>query len=118
MKLQNRYSYQELIFKGLGFRFSGETYLLPETIETSLRGDVAIAPEAGPVWPMKNWAYYDMLQRELEGCGLTVNVLPLPGVLTTAMSPPSACAKCREIASPSPEPPYCRLIVASPCPNG
>ena len=34
LKLLNRQRYQELIFSGLGFRFSGETYLLPESIET------------------------------------------------------------------------------------
>jgi hypothetical protein len=76
LKLQNRHTYQELIFDGLGFRFGGELYLLPEPIETGLTGDVAIAQEAGPVWPMKNWAYYDKLKRELESRGLTVNVLP------------------------------------------
>jgi len=42
-----------------------------------LKGDVAIAPEAGPVWPMKKWAHYDRLKRELESSGLTVNVLPV-----------------------------------------
>src|SRR6266853_5230727 len=47
LKFQNRSSYQELIFEGLGFRFAGETYLLPAPIETELAGDVAIAAEAG-----------------------------------------------------------------------
>jgi len=75
-KFQNRHTYQELIFDGLGFRFAGETYLLPEPVETGLSGDVAIAADAGEVWPMKKWAYYDELKRELEGRGLTVNVLP------------------------------------------
>ena len=37
---------------------------------------MAIAPVAGPVWPMKNWAHYDALQRRLEAQGLRVNVLP------------------------------------------
>ena len=76
LKLQNRQTYQDLIFDGLGFRFAGEKYLLPEPTETGLSGDVTIAAEAGPVWPMKKWAYYDELKRELEGRGLTVNVLP------------------------------------------
>jgi lipopolysaccharide heptosyltransferase II len=76
LKLQNRRTYQELIFDGLGFDFSGEPYVLPEPASTSLTGDVAIAPVAGPVWPMKGWAYYDELQAELETAGLTVNVLP------------------------------------------
>lgn len=76
LKYQNRRSYQELVFEGLGFRFAGEKYLLPAAPLTDLRGDVAIAPVAGPVWPMKNWAHYDQLKLQLEEMGYTVNVLP------------------------------------------
>lgn len=76
LKFLNRHTYQELIFEGLGFRFAGEKYLLPKAAETDLSGDVAIAPMAGPVWPMKTWAHYDQLKRELEATGLRVNVLP------------------------------------------
>jgi hypothetical protein len=76
LKLKNRRTYQDLIFDGLGLCFAGEKYLLPAPIETGLTGDVAIATDAGPIWPMKKWAYYDELKRELEGRGLTVNVLP------------------------------------------
>lgn len=76
LKLQNRRSYQEMIFAGLDHRFAGEAYVLPRPTPTDLRGDVAIAPVAGPVWPMKNWAHYGELQRRLEADGLKVNVLP------------------------------------------
>ena len=76
LKFKNRQTYQELIFDGLGFRFAGETYLLPEPIETGLSGDIAIAAEAGAVWPMKKWAYYGELKQQLEDRGLIVNVLP------------------------------------------
>jgi heptosyltransferase-2 len=76
LKLLNRQTYQEMIFEGLGFRFAGETYLMPEPIETGLSGDVAIAADAGPVWPMKKWAYYDELTQRLEDRRLRVNVLP------------------------------------------
>jgi ADP-heptose:LPS heptosyltransferase len=76
LKLLNRHTYQEMIFDGLGFHFAGETYLLPEPIETGLSANVAIAAEAGPIWPMKQWAYYDELKQQLEDRGLTVNVLP------------------------------------------
>jgi ADP-heptose:LPS heptosyltransferase len=76
LKLKNRRTYQDLIFEGLGFRFAGETYLLPEPIETGLSGDVAIAAEAGAVWPMKKWAYYSELKQRLEDQGLKVNILP------------------------------------------
>jgi ADP-heptose:LPS heptosyltransferase len=76
LKLLNRSSYQELIFNGIGLRFLGEGYLLPEPEPTALSGDVAIASEAGPVWPMKNWAYYAQLKTKLESLGLVVNFLP------------------------------------------
>jgi heptosyltransferase-2 len=76
LKFKNRRTYQDLIFEGLGLRFEGETYCLPEQTESSLKGDVAIAAEAGPVWPMKKWAYYDDLKQTLEKSGLVVNVLP------------------------------------------
>jgi heptosyltransferase-2 len=81
LKLLNRHTYQELIFAGLGFQFSAEKYLLPQPIETELSGDVAISPEAGPVWPMKNWAYFAELKRDLEQRGLVVNNLPRRGSL-------------------------------------
>jgi hypothetical protein len=76
LKLFNRKTYQELIFAGLGLRFAGEPYVLPGAIETGLSGDVAIAADAGPIWPMKQWAYYGELKRQLEDRGLIVNVLP------------------------------------------
>lgn len=76
LKLSNRSTYQELIFKGLGLHFETEAYLLPPTPQSRLVGDVAIASEAGPVWPMKKWAYYDELRKELEATGLVVNFLP------------------------------------------
>jgi ADP-heptose:LPS heptosyltransferase len=76
LKFRNRRTYQEMIFDGLGFRFNDETYLLPEPIETDLSGDVAIAAEAGHVWPMKKWAYYGELKEELEDRGFAVNILP------------------------------------------
>jgi ADP-heptose:LPS heptosyltransferase len=76
LKFQNRHTYQELVFDGLGFRFAGEPYLLPKPLETGLSGDVAIAADAGPIWPMKKWAHYEELKQALEDRGLLVNVLP------------------------------------------
>jgi ADP-heptose:LPS heptosyltransferase len=76
LKLRNRRSYQQMIFAGLGYDFRGELPVLPKPAPTDLHGDVAIAPVAGPVWPMKNWAHYGELQRQLEAAGLRVNVLP------------------------------------------
>jgi len=76
LKLRNRKTYQELVFEGLGFQFTGEAYLLPKPIHAELFGDVAIAAESGAVWPMKKWAYYNQLESRLEQEGLVVNVLP------------------------------------------
>jgi heptosyltransferase II len=76
LKLQNRQTYQELVFRGLGMAFEGDRYLLPKAVETGLVGDIAISSAAGPVWPMKNWAYYDLLKEELEAKGYVVNFLP------------------------------------------
>ena len=75
LKLINRRTYQELIFDGLGLGFSDERYYLPLSRPTGLSGDVAISSTAGPVWPMKQWAYYDELKNELESEGLEVNIL-------------------------------------------
>jgi len=76
LKYANRRTYQELIFEGLGWRFEGERYYLPQPTKTDLKGDVAIARQAGAIWPMKNWAYYDDLERALKRTGSIVNVLP------------------------------------------
>ena len=75
LKVLNRRTYQDLIFGGLGLRFAGDPYLLPNSIGTGLSGDIAIAADAGHVWPMKKWAYYGELKEALEDTGLTVNVL-------------------------------------------
>jgi ADP-heptose:LPS heptosyltransferase len=75
LKLLNRRTYQELIFDGLGLGFCGEPYHLPPSRPTELRGDVAISPTAGAIWPMKQWAYYNELKKELEAQGLKVNIL-------------------------------------------
>lgn len=75
LKLLNRRTYQELIFDGLGLGFNGEPYYLPPPQPTGLKGDVAISSTAGAVWPMKKWAYYAELKKELEATGLKVNML-------------------------------------------
>jgi ADP-heptose:LPS heptosyltransferase len=81
LKVLNRRTYQQLIFEGLGLRFAGDRYLLPDAIETGLSGDVGIAADSGHVWPMKKWAYYGELKEALEDTGLMVNVLPERGSL-------------------------------------
>jgi heptosyltransferase-2 len=76
LKLVNRRSYQAMIFSGLGHEFASELPMLPKPVATDLKGDVAIAPVAGPVWPMKGWAHYAALEQRLAERGLRVNVLP------------------------------------------
>lgn len=75
LKLLNRRTYQQLIFDGLGLGFNGEPYYLPPPRPSGLKGDVAISSTAGAVWPMKKWAYYDELKKQLEAAGLNVNML-------------------------------------------
>lgn len=77
LKLENRKTYQEMIFSGLGYRFAGETYHIPPHEMTDLKGDIAIADKSGAVWPMKRWAYYDELKEKLTAIGYIVNYLPL-----------------------------------------
>ncbi len=75
LKLRNRRDYQDLIFEGLSMEFKGEAYVLPSTTDSDLTGDVAIASEAGAVWPMKKWAHFEWLGSELERRGMEVNFL-------------------------------------------
>ena len=82
LKLQNRRSYQHLLFEGLGLEFTGQQYCVPATRASNLRGDVAVAPVAGAVWPMKNWAHYDELIARLRLSGLEVNILPRRSTLS------------------------------------
>ena len=76
LKFQNRKTYQEMIFRGLGYEFKDEQYCLPSVARGQLTGDIAISNSCGTVWPMKNWAYYDDLKKQLEETGVFVNYLP------------------------------------------
>ena len=76
LKLENRQTFQEMLFRGQGYSFSGETYYIPGAEHTDLSGDIAIAAESGSVWPMKKWAYYPELKARLEKHGHVVNYLP------------------------------------------
>jgi len=76
LKFQNRLSFQHLVFRGLGYDFRGESYLLPPSASSSLAGDVAIVAASGSTWPMKRWAFYDELAEMLRRDGLQVNCLP------------------------------------------
>ena len=77
LKLDNRKSYQDIVFSGLGYLFKDEAYFIPQPRQTELKGDVAIAPKSGNIWPMKDWAYFDELKEKLEKLGFKVNYLPI-----------------------------------------
>jgi heptosyltransferase-2 len=75
LKLKNRSSYQQIIFRSLGYEFKDQKYIMPRFIPTSeLKGDIAIAPRAGDKWPMKTWCYFEDLTEELSK-RYTVNIL-------------------------------------------
>jgi len=111
-KLQNRKTYQDMVFGGLGLRFAGEPYLLPKSIDTALSGDVGIAANAGPIWPMKQWAYYNELKQCLENEGLKVNVLPQRASLLEHLSD---VQKHRCLVSGDSLPMHLALGSATPC---
>jgi heptosyltransferase-2 len=76
LKLRNRGSYQEIIYRCLGYEFEGQGYMMPKNIPNSdLKGDVAIAAVAGKKWPMKTWCYFEDLVSDLSR-NYRVNVLP------------------------------------------
>lgn len=81
LKLINRQTFQEIIFKCLGHSFCGQFYHLPKSKKTNLEGDIAIARDSGAVWPMKKWAYFDQLKNELEKRGYKVNFLPVRSII-------------------------------------
>lgn len=78
LKMENRRSYQEILYNCLGHEFRGEPYLLPDFSRrsTGLEGDIALAPNAGGRWPMKNWPFYEELGDVLSH-RYKVNVLPI-----------------------------------------
>lgn len=76
LKYFNQFTFQELVFNGLGYKFQGEKYILPSSPDMDLKGDIAISSKAGNRWPMKNWAYFDELAKLLISEGFIVNYLP------------------------------------------
>jgi heptosyltransferase II len=112
LKLVNRRSYQELIFEGLGLEFVDERYVLPAFPPSELTGDVALSPTAGPVWPMKNWAYYNDLKTELQASGWKVNILPKRSSLLEHLSD---IANHRCLVSGDSLPMHLALGVGVPC---
>lgn len=70
LKWQNTFSYQEILFRMLGYRFDGEEYLIPEDIVAASDGrTIGIEARAGARWPTKMWNRYDELGAMLRSDG-------------------------------------------------
>ncbi len=112
LKLRNRISYQEILFRCLGHEFKGEEYIMPDQIPAStLRGDIAIAPKAGGRWPMKTWFYFDELKRDLSK-QYRVNTLPMR---RTILEHIADIRQHRFVISPDSLPMHIALGLQIPC---
>jgi len=70
IKLENKCSYQEILFRMLGHSFKGEEYIIPEDIIVKREKKViGIESRAGARWPTKMWNQYEQLAEVLEGEG-------------------------------------------------
>jgi heptosyltransferase-2 len=70
LKMQNRKTYQEMIFSSLGMTFSGEDPVLNLPLRmTPAPGLIGIEERAGGVWPNKRWSRYRELAGRLEALG-------------------------------------------------
>ncbi|MGA9362896.1 MAG: glycosyltransferase family 9 protein [Bacteroidota bacterium] len=112
LKLRNRSSYQEILFRCLGHEFTGEEYIMPDQIPSStLKGDIAIAPKAGERWPMKTWFYFEDLKRDLSK-HYRVNTLPMR---RTILEHIADIKQHRFVISPDSLPMHIALGLRIPC---
>lgn len=78
LKWKNRKSYQEILFKMLGFKFKGEEYLLDYQVLTKTSKTIkkiCIEKRSGEKWPMKKWPFYHIVKKHLESSGFDVQNL-------------------------------------------
>jgi heptosyltransferase II len=73
LKLENRLSFQEHLFRMFGRRFAGQPYYpfgpprdMSSSCETRRRHRVLLATRAGPRWPNKEWAHFTECGRALS----------------------------------------------------
>jgi heptosyltransferase II len=70
IKWENKDSYQEILFRMLGYTFKGEEYLIPENILPAGDGKtIGIEARAGLRWPTKVWNRYEDLAVMLNKAG-------------------------------------------------
>jgi len=73
LKWENKYSFQEILFRMLGKEFNGEEYLIPEDIVSQGKSNViGIESRAGNRWPTKVWNQYVQLADYLRSIGYTI----------------------------------------------
>ncbi len=70
LKWENVYSYQEILFRMLGYSFNGEEYIIPEdVISKGVEIVIGIESRAGDRWPTKVWNKYTQLAEKLVNEG-------------------------------------------------
>lgn len=69
LKLQNKKSYQEMLFTMLGYKFIGQEYILPEIKRSNNAQKIGIEKRVGSGWPCKAWSHYDELAEKLNKNG-------------------------------------------------
>ncbi len=74
LKWKNKKSYQEILFNILGYKFSGEKYILPKIIENKNKDKniIGIENRAGNRCPTKLWNKYNELKELLIAKGFQV----------------------------------------------
>jgi heptosyltransferase II len=73
LKWKNKDSFQEILFRMLGAKFNGETYLIPEDIISQGKPNViGIEDRAGARWPTKMWNKFPELAEHLRKDGYEV----------------------------------------------
>lgn len=73
LKWMNTFSFQEILFRMLGTKFNGETYLIPEDIIAQGKPNViGIEDRAGARWPTKMWNQFSQLAEHLKQDGYEV----------------------------------------------
>lgn len=74
IKLQNRKTFQEMLFHGFNMEFNNKHgYLMNESIKTnSVNNRIGIEKRAGERWPTKSWNKFDELAAILKGRGYNI----------------------------------------------
>jgi heptosyltransferase-2 len=94
LKWKNRKSYQEILFKMLGFKFEGDEYLLNYEVQKPTYKKIKkvfIEKRAGDKWPMKRWPFYYVVEKRLKKLKFSVRYLTQRKTLTDYLKDVSKC---------------------------